>query len=207
MSKCELIEVKSNLRIIARERGKIVARREGHNIWLNLGREYLATLITYTSFSPPTGGIDARIRYMGVGIGGSQQGLLAAANGPPLGTAYPGTNTQTDTDPTVTRLERPVRLTGGTLPYPGDANVDVWIGQVQVPSEHPVATQTVFRRLFQQLEISYAPFLSVPLSEVMLFTGAASPALYNNTGVAYDTYDPVSKTVANALEMEWTIRF
>jgi hypothetical protein len=40
----ENIEVRSNLSLVARERVKIVARRDGHNIWLNLGREYLASL-------------------------------------------------------------------------------------------------------------------------------------------------------------------
>lgn len=205
------IEVKSNLTLIIRERGKIVTRRKGHNIWLNLGREFLAQLISYTSFAPLTPERDDRIRYMGLGIGGTRQIAPTVANASPLGgasppNAYAGTNAQTDTDLLVTNLERPVRISGGTLAYPGDV-LDVWLGQVQAPASHPTATQTTFRRVFTQAEVSYGIYTSVPLSEVALFTHAANPNVYNNTAIAYDTFDTVSKTGAFDLEVAWTIRF
>lgn len=205
------IEVKSNVFLTMRERGKLVARREGHNIWLNLGREYLAQLISYSSYTPLTPERNDRVRYMGLGIGGNRQIAPGVANSPPLGGAVPpndyaGTNSQTDADPTVTRLERPVRVSGSNTAYPGLAG-DVWIGQVQAPAVHPIATQVTFIRLFTQLEVSYGTYLSVPLSEVMLFTNAADPAVFNNTGVAYDTFDTLSKTNAFELEISWTIRF
>lgn len=202
----ETIEVRSNLILTFRERGKIVARREGHNIWVNLGREYLASLIAYSSFSPVARENDNGLRYMGLGIGGTQQLALSTANSSPVGDAYAGTNAQTDTVPTVTRLERPVRVSGSGDPYPGQF-ADVWLGQVQAPAEHPTATQTVLRRLFIELEVSYSPFLSVPLSEAGLFSGGANPNVFNNTLVAYDTFDTVSKTAAFDAEIEWTIRF
>lgn len=205
------IEVRSNLRLTMRDRGKIIDRREGHNIWLNLGREYLASLIAAISWSPFTPERNDRVRYMGLGIGGSRQIAPSVANAPPLGGAtppndYAGTNSQTDTDPTVTRVERPIRLSGSVTPYPGLVG-DVWLGQVQAPPSHPVATQVTFTRLFTQLEISYSPYLTVPLSEVMLFTSAANPNVYNNTGIAYDTFDTLSKTNAFELEVAWTVRF
>lgn len=205
------IEVRSNLFLTARERGKIVARREGHNIWLNLGREYLAQLIAYASFTPLTPERNDRVRYMGLGIGGSRQIAPGVANASPLGGAsppndYAGTNSQTDEDPTVTRLERPVRVSGSNTPYPGLAG-DAWLGQVQAPATHPTATQVTFIRLFTQLDVSYGTYLSVPLSEVMLFTSAANPNVYNNTGIAYDTFDTLSKTLAFELEVAWTVRF
>jgi hypothetical protein len=202
----ETIEVKQNLRITARERGKIVARRDGHNIWLNLGREYLAQLISYATFSPLVGERDDRIRYMGLGVGGNRQLMLGVANAVPIVTAYPGTNVQTDSDAGVTTLERPVRVTGSEDPYPGQG-ADVWIGQVQSPVNHPVATQTTFSRIFASTDVSYGSFLSVPLSEIGLFSGIANPNLYNNTMVAYDTFDTISKTAAIELEVNWTIRF
>ena len=202
----ETIEVKQNLRITVRERGKIVARREGHNIWLNLGREYLASLISYRSFSPLLPERDDRLRYMGLGIGGTRQLQLPTANSAPIVTAYSGTNAQTDTDPTEIRLERPVRISGSSDPYPG-LFADVWLGQVQAPADHPVATQAVMSRLFTQVEVSYAPFLSVPVSEIGLFTGSAHPNVFNNTLVAYDTFDTLSKTAAFAFEVVWEIRF
>jgi hypothetical protein len=103
----DTIEVKSNLILTLRERGKIVARRQGHNIWLNLGRNYLAGLIAYSNFTPLTPERDDRIRYMGLGIGGTRQNAPSVANNPPLSTSYPGTNLQTDTDPTIQGMERP----------------------------------------------------------------------------------------------------
>lgn len=200
------IEVKQNLSLIARERGKIVARRDGHNIWLNLGREYLAQLIHYTTFTPPTPERNDRIRYIGLGIGGNRQQMLGVVNSAPFSVAYPGSNAQTDNDPTVTQLERPVRISGSADPYPGQAS-DVWLAQIQAPSTHPVATQTTFSRVFTSLQVSYGPFLSVPLSEIGLFTSNANPNTYNNTMVAYDTFDTLSKTAAFELEVNWTIRF
>jgi len=47
----------------------------------------------------------------------------------------------------------------------------------------------------------------VPLSEVMLYTNAAAPNVYNNTGVAYDVFDTLSKTDAFELEVAWTLQF
>ncbi len=202
----ETLEVKQNLEIIVRERGKIVERRDGHNIWLNLGGEWLAQLIAYSSFGPLTTERDDRIRYMGVGIGGNRQLQLSTANSAPLVTPYPGTNAQTDTNPGVTRLERPVRISGSADAYPGQGS-DVWLGQVQAPAVHPTPKQTTFSRVFTEAEVSYGGFLSVPLSEIMLFTGGSNPNVYNNTGVAYDTFDTLSKTGAFGLEVNWTIRF
>lgn len=201
----ELIEVQSNLELTLRERGKITQRREGHNIWLNTGRIYLAQLIAYSSMSPLTPEINNRVRYMGLGIGGNRQLAPAVAGNAPLD-VYVGTNAQTDTDPTVTTLERPVRISGGTDTYPGLAG-DVWLGQIQAPALHPTPSEVTFKRLFTQLDINYTPYLTVPLSEVMLYTNAANPLVYNNTGIAYDTFDTLSKTDAFELEIAWTIRF
>lgn len=200
------IEVKQNLFITARERGKIVARREGHNIWVNLGREYLAELIAYNAFSPDVTERDDRIKYIGLGIGGNRQVAPGVANAAPISPPYVGTNVQTDTDPTVTVLERPVRVSGGSSAYPGLAG-DVWVGLIQAPATHVLATEVTFKRLFTQSEVSYSPFNSVPLSEIGLFTSAADPNNYLNTLVAYDVFDTLSKTTSFEIEVEWTIRF
>ena len=203
----EGIQVKSNLILTARDRGKIVARREGHNIWLNLGREYLASLLCYTSYGPDTPERDDRIKYMGLGIGGTRQLQPSIANSSPMTPAYAGSNLQTDTNPAVTSLERPVRVSGASDSFPYANPANVWLGAVQVPVSHPTATQSLFKRVFSPTDVSYAPFLTVPLSEVALFSGSASPSLYNNTAVAYDTFDTLSKTNAFSLEIDWSIRF
>lgn len=199
------IEVKSNLIITARERGKIVARREGHNIWLDLGREYLAQLIAFQSFGPDTAVRNDRIKYMGVGIGGTKQVALPTANSSPISPPYVGNNAQDDATPTVTTIERPVRVSGSTSAYPGIAG-DAWIGQIAAPPDLSGGTEVVFTRVFGESEISYSPYLVVPLSEIMLFTSAANPENYQNTGVAYDTFPTIAKTSAVGIEFKWTIR-
>jgi hypothetical protein len=217
MGFADKITVKSNLRLVLRERGKIRARRDGHNIWVNLGREWMSQLIDYTSLptppavTPVTPENDNRIRFMGLGIGGNRQLQLSIANSAPMSVHYPGTNVQSDTDPTVTTLERPVRVSsvGAPIPPPYSAT-DVWLGQVGAPATHNTPTSTTFVRLFSETDVSYGPFLSVPLSEVGLFLYSPSSTyinLPNNTFVAYDTYDTLMKTSAFSLEIDWTIRF
>ncbi len=200
------VDVKINLRMEMRERGKLVERRDGHNIWLDLGREYLAQLIAYQSMTPLTPYRNDRIRYIGLGIGGTRQIAPTIVSQPPLSTDYPGTNNQTDQDPEVTRLERPVRVTGSSTPFPYNAN-DVWLGQVQAPPEFPASNKVTFKRTFGNLEVSYPPYQVVPLSEVGLFTSNANPRVPNSTMVAYDTFETLAKTDAFELEIAWTIIF
>lgn len=198
------IQVKSNVFITARERGKIVTRREGHNIFVDYGREWLTRLISYRSFSPDVVETDARIRYMGFGIGGTRQLAPAFADTAPLTDYVPvGSFAQTDTDPTVSRIERPVRVSGGSGP---PVSSDFWMGQVQAPVVHDTPTSATFRRLFVTDEVSYGPYSSVPLSEVGLFVSDAVPNFRNNNVVAYDTFDTLSKTLAFELEVVWTLR-
>jgi hypothetical protein len=143
---------------------------------------------------------------MGMGIGGTSQNSLSVANSPPLVPPYAGSNLQTDTDPTVTALERPVRISGGPSNFPYNV-YDTWLAEVQVPVVHPTATQSMFQRVLSSIDVSYAPFLSVPLSEIGLFTNVANPNVYNNNPIAYDTFDTLSKTSAFSLEIDWMLRF
>jgi hypothetical protein len=219
----EPVRVESNLIVETLDRhGDTVERRAGHNIWLNLGRAYLASLLAYTSFGPVTPEENNRIRYMGFGIGGDRQSA-PAAGAYPLGPSgappavpngyYPGTNAQNDMTPAVTMLERPVRIsstvpaTPSTPPLYNTDPGEVWLAQVVAPATHPIPTSVKFECVVGENDISYGPFLSVPLSEVMLFTGAADPNLPHETGVAYDTFDPISKTLAFSLRVTWTVRF
>jgi len=201
------IEVKQNVKLFARERGKLVDRREGANIFLDLGREWLTRLISLSSFDPDVPVGTDRIKYMALGIGGTAQLALPTANAAPITPPYTGPNAQTDDDPTVTTLERPVRVSGSTGAYPGLAG-DAWAGLIQAPPDYlTVPHEVTFTRVFTEVEVSYGPFLSVPLSEVGLLTSAANPENYQNTLVAYETFDTLSKTSAVALEVVWTLRF
>jgi len=202
----DTIEVKQNLKLTLYERGKIVGRREGHNIWVDLGREYLAELICYSSFDPDLKVRDDRVKYMGLGIGGTRQLALPTANSAPMVPAYAGTNDQTDDDRTVSEVERPVRVSGSESGYPYPSG-DVWLGTIGTVEFGTPPTEVTFVRIFRQIEVSYGSFLSVPLSEIGLFTSAASPTYYKNSLVAYDTFDTLSKTSAVNLRVDWTIRF
>lgn len=110
------IELKTNITFTLRdERGKLTQRRS-HNVWLDYGRDWLLYLMSYDITSPLPGhphtipvtpAPSYRIFSMGFGIGGTKQ---IATLPPILDTTYPGTNAQTDTDLTVTYLERPVMV-------------------------------------------------------------------------------------------------
>jgi hypothetical protein len=200
------IEVKQNLKLVARERGKIVQQRIGHNIWLDLGREWLAKLISLDSYGPDVPRRNDRIKYMGLGIGGTRQLALPTANSAPIAPPYTGTNVQTDTDPAVVTLERPIRISGSSSNYPGLAG-DAWVGLVQAPADFSVPHAVTYTRLFTEADVNYGPFHTMPLSEIGLLTSAADPENWQNTLVAYDTFDTISKTPAVAIEVTWTIRF
>lgn len=205
--------VKNNLIITIRnDRGKKVGTREGHNIWLDTGRIWHATRMGYSDYSPLTEENVNAIRYMGFGIGGTRQIALGVANALPLGTvsgSYPGTNNQTDIDSTVETLERPVRITGGTSTYPGNTGTDTWLVQVQAPT-HPTPTRTTFKAIITETDVSYGPYLVVPLSEVMLFLHSSNPLWIHtafNQGIAYDTFETISKTNKLQFEVDWTLVF
>jgi len=69
--KKEKVYIEGFFSMYARERGKIVpgSRREGHNIWTLTGREFLARLMSYASYSPDEPARNDRIRYIGFGVG------------------------------------------------------------------------------------------------------------------------------------------
>jgi hypothetical protein len=199
-------EVRSNLFLTLRERGKIVARRKGHNIWLNVGRQYLARLISYATFAPLAPEQDNRLSYIGFGIGGSRQNAPAVADNDPLLTHYPGTNNNSDLDATVSSLERPIRYAWVGTPSNVYDPDDVWLKQVQVPT-HPFTTSTKYNLTVTTVEMTDGPYLIMPLSEIGLFHRGADLNSPIESPVAYDTFDTLPKTNALELSVSWTIRF
>lgn len=65
-----VVEVQGWVKLLMRERGKIVpgSHRDGHNIWTNTGREYLALLMSIVT-APTTGYRNDKISFIGVGTG------------------------------------------------------------------------------------------------------------------------------------------
>ncbi len=193
----DAIVAKYNIEMIARERGKLLFRRDTHNIFVSVGTEWLAQVIA--------GELSTCCKYMGVGIGGSKQ-VLDLVDVPPLSDSYPtvGARSQTDIDPLVTALERPVCITSTAVPItPGQ---DVWLKEVSTPT-HPTPNKARFTCVFTESEISFGTFTVVPISEIGLFTSDKNVLIRTNQLVAYDTFHPISKTSAIELEVRWTVTF
>jgi len=184
-----VVEVKGWVNLCLRERGKIVpgSRRDGHNIWTNTGREYLALLM---SLADPSNAFrkDA-IGFIGVGIGATLEDVnvlhldnpvayapsvfLAALDVPP---SFPLTPTRTTVRYKRTFTEDEITLAPGT----------VSISEMGLfTNGSPVAIPAY---AFGTRDVTYANRMS------------QAPA-------AYKTFEPVPKTNALQLEISWEIRF
>jgi len=193
----DYIKAKTNVEILLRERGKLVGRHEMHNIFVNLGRQWLAQLVG--------GEVSTYITQMGVGMGGFRQNN-PMADDPPLNIYTPtGAHSQVDTDPTIVQLERPVRISGSESVYPHEPG-DVWLKSSAAP-DHPTSNRARFICVFTELEISYGVFSMVPCSELGLFLNDKNPNTRQNQLVAYNVFAPIPKTTALEWEVRWTVIF
>lgn len=210
-----------NVVIVVRERGKIVTTREVHNIWTTTGRSYLASLLSYATFVPSvTTETDHRVRYMGFGIGGDKQIAPTIADSVLLLSHYPNPYAvnQTSTNTGVVQLQRPVRFSWvtasphhalGSVPYTYP-NTDVWLHEVVDPPTHPTSSSVEFELVVAYPDmIDATRFPVVPISEIGLFTNAASIHAYNNAPVAYATFETIQVTTNPDVVMtvSWTVRF
>ncbi len=213
----ETVEAHWNLEIDLFERGKRKRwhqshRRCLHNIVTNTGRQFLAENITPSSLGPGTfvRHQNTVVRYIGFGIGGNLQSSPFASASPysdPYPAGYAGTNTQGDSDPTVSILERPVQVTAAPL----------WMREIATPGTFPTGTSTKFIAVFSNSDINFGSFTSVPLSEVGLFKSSADPTLFNGSAgtypgpgghlIAYDTFGTIQKTGIFSVEVRWEWRF
>ena len=223
----DVIQVKNNVFVTARERGKKVPSlcREGHNSWVDLGRQYLAEVMSplNTSFNAHYNDSPVRvIKYMGLGIGGDAQLIDIASTYPTLNSHYPGQNIFDDGLLSTQYLERPVKVTGtpGTTGTTG-----VWMSSVSAPPAFGT-NKVTFTCLFETADLHLGgAYPSMPLSELslVLSSQAASmlweavydstnPPSYINTStrqrlVAYNTFDTLAKTSSVSLEINWEIEF
>jgi hypothetical protein len=193
------IEVKTNVEIIARERGKRVPSlcRKTHNTWVNIGRQYLAEVISPgdPAFSSHYNDSPVRVvQYMGLGIGGSKQLVNIATLFPALDEDYPGQNTYTDEDIAINWLERPVKVTG----TPGkDLAPGVWMRQIAyapnpdpelalpkfsgTPIISPQIHKVEYVGYFTEPDINLAGgYDLVPLSECALMLSIEQPSRLSN---------------------------
>lgn len=237
--------------------GNTVQERQGHNIFLDTGRNWLRQLLAYdtTLYVPgalppdlepnPVGAPYERTVtapataagvhmpflpfYVGLGIGGNQQ---TGPIPPTLDTDYPGTNIQTDSDRTITGLERPVRVvTDGLNPM-----VTVrWLqcSDVSLPVGLPYRVRYQSTFAWADINNGFDPatgpgvaYPVVPISEAGLYRwnlSAAPPATgdvdelkptygavadlpyVSSTTLAYKTFPVISKTLALGLIVDWSL--
>lgn len=209
------IEAEWNLEIDLFERGKRLRwHQRTHNIVVNTGRQFLAEVITPATLGAAgsfTRYDDSVVRFIGFGIGGSRQSSPFASASPysdAYPTGYGGTNTQTDSDVTVSTMERPVRVSTGP---------DLFMQEIAAPASPAPTTETRFVATFAETDISYGSFTSVPLSEIGLYKSTADSSLPNGAAgaypgagghmIAYDTFDTIQKTGVITIEVRWTWRF
>ena len=148
-----------------------------------------------------------RLQHLAHGIGGNRQVSPSISDVPPLSIDYPGVNTQTDVDLTISGIQRPVRVTAAPL----------WMREIAAPPTFPSATSVRFVTVFSETDLNYGGYTSIPLSEIGLFTSAADPSLPNGAAgaypgaggliVAYDTFNTINKTGLFSIEVRWEMRF
>jgi len=214
--------LKPNVQLDLYENGKLIDGRTGHNAWTNHGRAWLAHVISLSSVDPDVAESPYRVRYMGFGIGGVRQPVGGVADVVPFSVSYPaGFDTNATTGhsynkdfvivPDILTLERPVRVTGSALAYPGVFG-DVWL--VDTPHlffTHTSAYDLVVHAILDGTagDVAYAPFTHVPLSEVALFSDepAVDPLVPFSALLTYFSFDPLVLTATRVLEVSWTISF
>jgi hypothetical protein len=211
--------VKNNVFIKARRRGKLFYQWEGHNVWTDTGRGYLADLLSYTSLGPDTPITSARIKYMQFGIGSVQHGTIPGA----VSTAYPAGfdphatggdeyNHEYPIAPAIGTLERPVRISGGTNPYASAAGGDVWLTSTAMPKFFvgaPTDESVSFKYFIRGMDgdIAYTTLTEVPVSEAGLVLSSGDINEAYNPVVAYIDFEPVIITDEVEAEITWIVGF
>lgn len=159
---------------------------------------------------------------MGLGIGSADQAYMTLVSNPPLSTSYsPGSDPNSTSgneydsgypvDPPVETLERPVRITGSSVDYPGNAG-DIWL--IQPPNFFTVDSGSGMMEYHALVntnlsQILYGPFLTMPLSEVGLFLDGADPEDAYNLGqmVAYHSFGTLTLVPGSVLEIVWQVAY
>lgn len=186
-----VVQVQGWVRALCRERGKIVqgSVREGHNIWTNSGREFLALLMSIET-GPTTSYRNDRMAYIGVGTGATTEDVgvvrlvtpieyatgqfLAPLNIPPT---FPLTPSRTTVRYSRTFAENEITLTPG---------VQVNITEMGLFTNGSPSAIPAFNPGTRQTGIATA--------------GAQAPN-------AYKTFEPIGKTDSLEFEVNWEIRF
>lgn len=207
--------MKDNVVIKIYEHGELVDVRTGHNVYLAYGKVWLANMLGLSSYDPDVPEETARIRYMGLGIGGDRQALLGMVNSPPYSTYYPGTNLQRKEyplQPTITALERPVCVSSAGAPpiaYAADPTAIWRIDHPNLFYTHRATNEMTVHAIIDGSmgDVVYGPFTQMPLSEAGLFLSDSSLDQPFEPAVAYYSFGTILFNVNVRLEFIWSARF
>ena len=206
------LPVQYNVRISALRDGKVVDRRESHNVLTNTGRAWLATLVGASAYPTPypTPHTPDRVKYLGLGCGGSLQ---------------TGNNFLKFQSATVdvTDLEDAVPFRAGSN------GTNHYLKQVAPQAFNSIYFPSPYRTRFiteiAENEVSYIGSAtagsnqvvdtSVPISEAGLYLSSAqngglvTPAGARTIGsmICYDTFSPLIITPNVMIRIEWELRF
>ena len=205
----EQLLVESNVRIsVFDQHGKLVDRRDSHNVLTNNGAAWLARLASSASYPAgldPIPNTAERVKYIGLGCGGVLQ----------TGAGFWSAQSALIT---VTALEDPVA-------YTGLLGARVWLKQVDAqavtPTYFPMSTRVKYIVDLLPAELTYAGSTAdasgtavgtlAPISEAGLYLSSANTVIVDPTQenglVAYDVFAPLSITPNNQVRAEWELRF
>lgn len=199
--------------------GVLIKEHVGHNVWTQDGLAILANLIAFASYGPDVPFSNARIKYMGFGIGGVKQNADSVANTSPVVDYYPaGYNTPPSNGyeynplypilPLIRSLERPVIFLAGTGPalYPGAAG-DQYLTTTVVSFPDPGVVEFMVPITVGVTRLLFGTFTELPLSEIGLFFNNASPTDAFNTGklAAYHSFDTLLVSAGLYMEFTWRV--
>lgn len=181
------INIHCNVSITLRERGKLITRREGHNVWTTTGREYDCLLKAYN----PLNGLpyrSDRIDYIGLGNGAQMETVAVTKLVSPV---------------TVDGNRFLVQLDRNRIIFPLPVKTAVRFTRVYLEEELSLNGDTVDiteAGLFTDGDPAQG-FLQGSRADVVdiIHADFQSP-------VAYHSFDPIPKTANTELEVAWELR-
>lgn len=193
----DIIEVRHNLSIEVRERGKLVSNWSGHNVFTNTGRDWLARLSAWQTIgSPDTPFTNRRVRWMGLGTG-----------------------TQSEVA-TVTSVVTPAQITVGTYlgaiqraEFPTSNSVEFirsfGTAEISLPAQGLPVVPITEAGLFVDVLPASA---STGVDDAAVGGGSPTdttlnPTVVVNAPIAYKTFPVINKTVDFTLLIRWTLTF
>jgi hypothetical protein len=171
-----------------RERGKLISRRKGSNIWTLSGREYLAELIALSARSPRTLFRNDRVAYIGMGSGAQAE----------------VSNITSLVDPVVYKTGEYLAALATPATFPSSGTTTS-------------STSTRFIREFSTGELSLGYNVVLTEAGLFTdgdpdndWDTSSTPTDFSTAAgrapVAYKTFEPITKTTQFTLKVVWDVR-